>query len=250
MSNKTEILFESDGDIGMMFLNNPPHNYLYDPEFLDIKEVIKWITKNSFKGLIISGIGKHFSAGADLDNLFKSARNIEEFEKKINNGKKVLSFLENITIPTIAAISGICFGGGLELALSSHIRVCTDNSLFAFPESNYNLIPGLSGILKLYHICGSKKSLEIALSGNTFDANTALEYKIVDFITEKKDLINYCLEYLKTLTNNRPLSVINSIVASINNAKSLDIETAMKEETKMFCKLAYEEVTRDVDKDD
>ncbi|MBP7552089.1 MAG: enoyl-CoA hydratase/isomerase family protein [Spirochaetes bacterium] len=244
MSQKNEILFEKRESIGIIILNNPPHNYLYDPEFLDIKSVVKWITDNKLKGLILTGVGRNFSAGADLKTLFEQASDIKQIEKKISKGKKVLSFLENINIPTVAAINGICFGGGLEIALSCHIRVSSDNSLFAFPESNYSLIPGLGGLLKLYGICGVKKTLEIALSGNTFDASNALSNKIIDIIVPKNELIDYSVDYLKKLTANRDLEVINSIVVSLNNAKRLDIETGMKEETKLFCKLAYIEAKK------
>jgi len=59
----------------------------------------------------------------------------------MNKGKALLDYISNLNIPVIAAIKGSCFGGGLEIALACHIRVCTQNAMFAFPEVNINLMP-------------------------------------------------------------------------------------------------------------
>jgi enoyl-CoA hydratase/carnithine racemase len=133
------------GDIGLLTLNNPPQNYLTEPEFIPASELKKWIEDNGLKGLVITGSGRHFSGGAQLESVFSMAADEERMEGRMARGKELLRYIEELDIPVAAAISGVCFGGGLEIALACHIRICSENSLFAFPETNQGLMPGLGG---------------------------------------------------------------------------------------------------------
>ena len=228
--------------IGILTISNKPENYLESPEFIN-PELLKEITKtNSLKGLVICGEGRHFSAGANITKIYELANNEMNLGEKLNKGKEILSYIENLPIPTIAAIKGSCFGGGLEIALACHIRVCSKNALFAFPEANLNLMPGLGGTIRLPKLIGSKESIEMILPGDLIDAEKAFEIKLVDYIIHEKDVVGYSTDLLKKITKDRPVRVIHSIIKSINNAKLLSFDKAMQEETKMFCKLALDEV--------
>lgn len=133
MSDKKNITWEVDGSLGILTLNNPPENYLINPEFVSIDQLKSWLKEN-IKGLIITGAGRHFSGGADLNNLMELAKNENELFTNLSKGNDLLNYIDDLEIPVVAAISGVCFGGGLEIALSCDIRICTERSMFAFPE--------------------------------------------------------------------------------------------------------------------
>ncbi|OQX73427.1 MAG: hypothetical protein B6D61_12580 [Bacteroidetes bacterium 4484_249] len=244
MLNKEEnIEWVTDGEIGILKINNPPQNYLINPEFINI-ETLQEKLAGDIKGLVISGNGRHFSAGADLENIFNKTEKPEELKLNLIKGNKLLNYIENLEIPVIATISGVCFGGGFEIALACHIRVCTETSLFAFPEINSDLIPGMGGLQRMEKLTGKATTLELAFSGDTINASKAYDLKLVDYITEKNKALEFSVDLLKNIIKDRPLKVINMIMKSINNSNKMDIEKAMENDAEMFCELAVEEAKR------
>jgi enoyl-CoA hydratase/carnithine racemase len=157
---------------------------------------------------------------------------------QMQKGHKLLNFLQNLQLPTVAAISGACFGAGLEIALACHIRICTENSLFAFPESALGLIPGLGGCSRLLKLTSVEASMQLLFSGDVIDAQKAKNIGIVDQIVPNKQVKEFSIEYLNKLVADRPIKVIHSIVKSINNARFLPMEEALQKEAVMFCDLA------------
>jgi enoyl-CoA hydratase/carnithine racemase len=235
---------ETDGDIGILLLDNPPQNYLLTPEFIAIEELRGWINNNQIKGLVISGMGRHFSGGADLDSLYFMAENEQQLAESLEKGKRLLNYLEDMNIPVAAAINGVCFGGGLEIALACHLRIGSTKSLFAFPETNYNMIPGLSGTYRLRERLSFKDSLKMILSGDMINAEDALILKVIDTITEDENPLSYTINLLKKITEGRELKVINYVMQALKNSKKLPLEEAMHKETRMFCELARIESNR------
>lgn len=239
--NNVELI--KDGDIGILKLNNPPENYLINPEFIELN-LLKGFVESGIKGLIIAGVGRHFSAGADLKTIIKLADEPENLQNKLIKGNQLLNYIENLEIPVIAAINGVCFGGGLEIALSCHIRIASKKALFAFPETNHELIPGLNGIAKTQKLADKLNTLKLILSGDTINALTALELKLIDEITDQKNVLDFALTLLKSITFDRSLKIINTIMKSINNSRMLNYEDAMVKDAEMFCQLARDEAKR------
>jgi enoyl-CoA hydratase/carnithine racemase len=244
MKKSKIIEWEIKDNIGILKINNPPQNLLIEPNFLDINDLKIWISCNNIKGLIITGNKRYFSAGADKEKLFKIAKNTSILKNSLIKGFKILTYIENLLIPTISVINGACFGGGLEIALSTHFRICSTNSFFAFPETDLGLMPGLNGTIRLPKLIGNNKSLFMILSGEILDAEKALEFGIVDHIFPKNDTFDSSLNFIKKMTENRKIEVINSVIKSLNNSKKMSLEKAMKEEAKMFCSLALKEAKK------
>lgn len=244
MEQSKIIDWELIDSIGIITINNPPQNYLDEPDFVSLDRLKAWTSNKSLKGFIITGMGKHFSAGANKENINKFAAKTWNFQKKIKYGAKILNYIQNLPIPTIAAIKGACFGGGLEVALSCHIRVCSKNSLFSFPETDLELMPGLNGTIRLPRLIGMNKAIELILSGEIIDAEKAHKLNLVDHIVDSNEVFNYSLELIKKMTDNRHISVINSVVKALNNSNNLTLKKAIKQEMKMFCKLALEKALR------
>jgi enoyl-CoA hydratase/carnithine racemase len=244
MEKSDKISWEIRKDIGIITLDNPPENYLENPEFIPLEVIRKWTSYDYLKGILICGAGKHFSGGGKLENLFKMIREKEDLAAKMEGGKAVLCHLENLNIPVVSAIQGICFGGGLEIALASHIRVCTENSLFAFPEINHGILPGLGGTVRATELTGFQNSLKMIMAGDMINAEDALEMKLVDYIVPRAKLFDFSFSLLQKMTMDRPLPVIHAVMKALRNARTLPAEEAMKEETRLFCELALAESQR------
>ena len=238
MATASHNIWEKKGTTGIFRLNGYQGNYLSDPEFEDLSWLNERFSEPDLKAIIITGSGRHFSAGADLKRLGELATNEAMLISKMKAGKDLLDLIESTALPVVAEIQGACLGGGLEIALACHIRICSENALFAFPEIHHGIMPGLGGTYRLTNVVGPGKAAEIMLSGDVVNAQKALETGLVDYVVPDRDLRIYTLDYLERLTRDRDVDVIRSIMKSIHNAMHLDTDRALEEETRMFCALA------------
>jgi enoyl-CoA hydratase/carnithine racemase len=227
----------SKDHICFVWLDNKPSNYLDKPEFVNTETLNNIVVMNQCKAIVIAGRNRHFSAGANLDNLKLLAKN-GSLKEEISKGKKLLALLRSFNLPIIACIEGVCFGGGLEIVLNADVKIAGKKALFAFPESNLNLIPGLGGTLNLSKITGKAKALEIILAGNIIDAETAFELKIIDHLVEARSGLEKGLSLAKSLTENKDIEIIKAVVEAVRNASELPYEQALERETELFCMLA------------
>lgn len=233
-----EILFRNTDEIGILEIGTPPGNQLKHPAFVSRPSLENFITENRLKGLIITGMGRNFSTGADPETISEISSDPGLMQRELNEGKAVLTYIRNLNIPVIAAINRVCFGGGLEIALACHIRVASENALFAFPESNYGLIPGLNGTVRLPELTGLAWALQIILSGDTLDAPTALKTGLIDHLSPRDSAMEYTVALMNKMVHRRPLRVIHAVMQSMKNRIALTEKVAAEEETKLFCDLA------------
>ncbi len=179
--------------------------------FSEFGQIMEKIQKmKDLRGLVISGQGRHFSAGADLSQLLSLVKNESQVD---SSGKQVelAAFLdknyhtflsmEALEIPVISAIRGVCLGSALELALFSHFRFCGEDSVFALPETTYNLIPGIGGISRASKTCGKARAMEMVLRGNAFPASDAFEYGLVDRIVPKKQIVESAVGFIQKISS-------------------------------------------------
>ena len=237
MEESNIVSWERQGDIGILSISNGKKNYLDQPDFIDLDQLKKWSKEENLKGIIIRGIGRNFSAGANIENLQELAKDQNLLYGKMSKGKEILDFIDDLNIPVIAAINGVCFGGGLEIALACHIRVASERALFAFPETNHGLIPGLGGTYRLTQLVG-KGAYEIILNADMMNAEEAKKIGLVNHISELKDSFELASEKLQNMIKDRSVELIRAVMQSINNAKKMNREDALKTETELFCKLA------------
>ncbi|MFH1296144.1 MAG: enoyl-CoA hydratase/isomerase family protein [Bacteroidota bacterium] len=244
MESNRQIEWEIREGIGVLRINNPPENYLYEPEFVPLKSLKTWTTDPILKGILIHGKGKHFSAGGDLKRLFELVSKDQNLETKIAAGAAILNHLTSTDLPLVAAIHGVCFGGGLEIALACHIRVAAENSLFATPETSHGLLPGMGGTVRLPSVIGQTHALQMILSGDMISADEARRIGLIDFIVPRKEVYAFGFNLLRKMTKTIQPQVIRSVVKALRNAHYLPLEQAIAEETRIFCRLAREESLR------
>ena len=199
------ILFEFSDGIGHIILNSPPSNMMTVGFFSELGNLVGEMKEmNDLKAIIISGKGRHFSAGAQLDELIGlvdeeispecglTSGNLFDF---LNMNLETFLYFDKVNIPVISAIRGVCIGSALEFALFSHYRFCGEDSVFGLPETTFSLLPGIGGISKTVSLSGRSKALEIVLRGNIFPAEEALRLNLVDKIIPKKHVVSSAIEF-------------------------------------------------------
>jgi len=239
MKSDHRTILKRDGDIGLLEINNPPQNYLEQPEFVKLDELKKFVG-TEIKALVISGTGRHFCAGANIESIKDQIKDANVFHKQMEKGNRLLNYINDLEIPVVAAIRGVCFGAGLEIALACDIRICDESALFAFPEVNHDLFPGLGGVSRLIQLTGKSVALELVLEGDMINAKKASELQIIDKLAEKKQALDYSIVLAKKIINNRSLKVINAVMKSIHNSEKMNMDEVAKNDAEMFSKLAFE----------
>lgn len=237
MTEKSKHTWNREGAIGILGLPGTGP-YLQEPDFIPVEELKGYLDEPGLKGMIIRGAGRHFSAGADVVQLKKMARDEGLLYRKMSAGKALLTLIESAPLPVVAEINGACFGGGLEIALACHIRISSETALFSFPETGLGILPGLGGTASLPRVIGQGRAAEMLLNGDIINAARALEIHLVDHIAPAQTLHEFTLTYLRNLTHDRDVEVIRSVMRSLYNARSLSTAEALLEETRMFCDLA------------
>lgn len=172
-------------------------------------------TNPQIKSVILTGSGdKAFAAGADIKEF--SSFNENQAKKLSRDGQNVMNRMENCPKPIIAAVNGFSLGGGCELAMCCHMRIASENALFGQPEVNLGLIPGYGGTQRLIHLIGKGKAMELLMTADNIKADEALRLGLVNYVVEKSELINKCIEILTKINSKSPLA-IGKIVESVNS---------------------------------
>ena len=140
--------------------------------------------------VLCSGKKGTFVAGADI-NMLDACQSRDEVVALSRQGQRIFSLLEQLPIPIVAAIDGACLGGGLELAMACHARVCSDNSKTALglPEVQLGLLPGSGGTQRLPKLVGLQKALDMMLTGKQLRAKQALKSGLVDDVVPSSVLL-------------------------------------------------------------
>lgn len=177
-------LREEDGLLWVT-LDHPPHNLMGSSFFRGFEEVQERIQAPQVRGVVFTGVGRTFSKGADLRELKATYGSIgEEFVVQAN---KIFTDIEHLRKPVIAAINGACYGGGLELSLACHVRVCSDKARLGLPELTAGVVPGLGGITRMIRAIGEARAVELMLLGDLIPADQALAYGLVSRVFHAKD---------------------------------------------------------------
>jgi enoyl-CoA hydratase/carnithine racemase len=190
------ISWKIENDIGHLVMNQPPANTMTRHFFDELNVLTRNVIPDSdIKALIIYGHGRHFSSGADHCDLTNRIREKlptdypKELPDFLKETMQSFLFFEKLSIPSIAAIRGTCFGSALELALFCKYRICAEGTVIGFPETSFGLMPGCGGSIKLPSIVGRSKAIELIISGRNFSAQEAYDWGIVQKIVHRKMLI-------------------------------------------------------------
>jgi len=189
------------------------------------------INSKEVKGLIITGDGRAFSAGADLKRL-QDCDAVQGYEFA-RRGQEIFSRLENLTKPSIAAINGFCFGGGCELAMAATLRVAASDASFAQPEVKLGVIPGYGGTQRLARLVGEGRALDLCLTGRFIDAAEAKEWGLVNQVVERAELLITAVELMGLILAQGPLAV-SKVIQTIKQGNQLPLAAGLEMEALQF----------------
>lgn len=175
--------------------------------------------------IIITGSGeKSFVAGADIKEF--SDFNQEKAEELARTGQNNLfNKIENLNKPVIAAVNGFALGGGLELAMSCHIRYASDNAKLGLPEVTLGLIPGYGGTQRLPKLVGKGIANEMIFSAKMISSQKAKEIGLVNEVFPIEELLSKTKELASTIARNSPMAVSKAIKATNLSDTEIGFET-------------------------
>lgn len=231
MSN---IIVERNGAIEKLTINRPDKlNALNKATIQELGACVKAAEADSaVKAIIITGSGdKAFVAGADISEFYKFSK--EEAKALAKNGQdQLFDVVEKCGTPIIAAVNGFALGGGLELAMSCHLRVASENARMGLPEVSLGVIPGYGGTQRLAQLAGKGKAMELIFTAGMINAAEAYRLGLVNYVVPQEELITKCEEIASKIVKNSSIAISAAIRAV--NAGYTDGENGYEREIEEF----------------
>jgi len=227
---------ERDGMVAVVTIDHPPVNALSGPLLEELEaELVELDADEGVRAIVLKGAGERaFVAGADISE-FPSLR---EAAPQQNGGsargiQKLGARMDAAHTPFVAAIHGFCLGGGLELAMCCDIRVCSDDAQLGQPEIKLGLIPGGGGTQRLPRLVGLGRALLLNLTGDFVDAATAYEWRLVEKVVPREELLDTALGIARTIAARSPVSV--AVLRELaRTTRDLPLEEGLRREADGF----------------
>jgi enoyl-CoA hydratase len=189
----------------------------------------KFEEDKNIRVVIITGAGqKSFISGSDINELSErtTLTGIETSRLRQN----LLSRIENLSKPVIAAINGYAFGIGCEIAMACTFRIAAENSKLGQLEINLGIIPGAGGTQRLLRLVGISKTLEMVLKGEIIDAEKAYKIGLVNKVVPSSELMDEALKWAETIKGKSPIA-IKYALRSIYGGRDLSLSAGMELES-------------------
>lgn len=214
MSYQT-LLTDLQNNTLLITINRPDKlNALNKTVFDELDKVLDEVYSNrEIRSAIITGSGaKAFVAGADITEF--DGLTSDEGKLLARRGLHVFFRIEHSPKPIVAAVNGFALGGGCELAMACHFRIASQNARFGQPEVNLGLIPGYGGTQRLVQLVGKGRAIEMLITGNMIDADTALQYGLVNHVVPQEELLSKAIAILELVNTKAPIAVAKCIEAA------------------------------------
>ena len=213
--NYNNILIEHKEKIAVLTINRPNQlNALNKQTIAELSVAFKSLESNkNVRVIILTGSGeKAFVAGADIKEFFEF--DINQGKELSAHGHQILfDLVENLTTPVIAAVNGFALGGGLELAMSCHFRIASENAKLGLPEVTLGVIPGYGGTQRLAQLVGKGRAMEMIMTAKMITAPEALFLGLVNHVTTPEELLATCQKIAEKIANNSSTAIAGAITA-------------------------------------
>lgn len=241
----SELHVERRDDVALLRLDRPDRMNALSRGLLDelAEQGERLVNDTSLRAVVITGSGERaFSAGADL----KERAGLDEAQvlELLQLFRRAFGWLDELGIPSIAAINGVALGGGLELALACDLRVAHESALLGFPETSLAIIPGAGGTQRLPRIVGRAKATELILLARRLTAAEAHAIGLVHHvITGAANFIDAAFEYIEPIRNGAPIAQRAALKAL--RASELPLEEGLTAELRAYEDCLYSEDRRE-----
>jgi enoyl-CoA hydratase len=228
------VLYEKKDGIAYVTLNRPKVlNALNQRTWQDLRAAFEDARDDAtVRGIILTGAGdKAFIAGADISEIAHITA--VDAERSSRYGQDVLTLIENLGKPVIAAVNGFALGGGCETAMACTIRVASEHARFGQPEVSLGIIPGGGGTQRLPRLVGKGRALQLILSGAMITAPEAYRIGLVNEVVPATELIPRAEAILKQIFANAPVAIRFSLEA-VNRGLETSQAEGMALEASLF----------------
>ena len=222
----TSIVYEKDGAVGVVTLAKPPHNLMDNAVLDELASVYARAVGEGCRALLLRSSMRHFCAGADLGTIAGGTWDQDAL-------KTIWESLENVPIPTVAAVHGAALGGGFELALMCDIILAADTAKFGQPEIKLGVIPGAGGTQRLTRAVGKAKAMDLCLTGRMMDAAEAERAGLVARIVPAASLLEEAMKAAETIASMSLPSVMTA-KESVNRAYETTLTEGLRFERRVF----------------
>ena len=232
------ILTEMNGDVLVVTLHRPEKlNAMTHQMRVDLLDCVRCAEDDdAVRAIVFTGYGdRAFCAGANIPEL-KERTMASEIGNPATLRKELPTTVERLGKPTVAAINGHCYGAGLEFSLGCTIRIASDNALMGQPEIKLGQIPGSGGTQRLHRFVNLGWAMQLVLTGEAVDAETARSIGLVTEITSQQNLIPRALELARMLGSRAPLAFAAGRDAVLRSTES-DLITGIDYERKLYAML-------------
>jgi len=217
------IIAEKEDHLGFITIDRPKKlNALNKATIEELHEAFTDLNEDEeVRVIIITGSGeKAFVAGADISE-FADFDTSQGKELADMGQKRLFDLVAELSTPVIAAVNGFALGGGLELAMASHIRVASNNAKMGLPEVSLGLIPGYGGTQRLPQLVGKGLALEMITTGGMINADKAYAYGLVNHVVSQEELLSFCEDLGSKIARNSPMAIgaaIKAVNANYNES--------------------------------
>jgi enoyl-CoA hydratase/carnithine racemase len=236
------IIFATDGPIATIKLNRPDKlNAFGGPMREEILDVLaKLAADETIRVLVVTGEGRGFSAGGDIDHLkqLRETKDEQGFRRVLANGQAITKAMRSLAKPVIAAVNGPCAGAGFSFALGCDIRIASDAATFGASFARIGLHPDWGGSWFLPRLVGSANACELIFSGSMVTAQEAERIGLVNRVVPHDLLMPTVYELAATMAKNAP-RVLQLAKESIYRSLSSDVEAAFARETEVQTECFY-----------
>ncbi len=186
---ETLIIVQIESPLATVTLNHPPANIIRPALIEQLSAAIDRLRADrSVKAVVVTGAVGSFAAGADI-KVIASITSAAQGEALARTGQAVFDKIEQMPVPVIAAITGFCLGGGMELALACHLRVAGDRAKMGLPEINLGIMPGFGGTQRLTRLVGRSRAMELILTGDVINAQEAKTIGLVNRVVPESEVL-------------------------------------------------------------
>lgn len=219
--------------VATVILNRPPANALARGVILEVNELLDAVENDdAVRAILLKGEGRFFSAGADIKE-FTSITSGAAFSELASSGQTIFERVETFSKPVIAAIHGAALGGGLELAMSCHIRLVADNAKLGLPELQLGLIPGFAGTQRLPRYVGFAKAAEMLLTSDPISGIEAAQLGLANHAYPEEELFEQANKLAVKIAKKSPIAVKNAL-EMLQFAKPASYYEGVKAEANAF----------------
>ncbi|MFL5827073.1 MAG: enoyl-CoA hydratase/isomerase family protein [Thermoleophilaceae bacterium] len=189
--------FERDRDVGVVVIDQPPLNLFGDEMFRDLDAAVREAERSDIRGLLIRAEGKYFTGGVDVH--FFDDKTPEQMTEAFDGWVGLVHRLEDMPIPTMSSVQGLCLTAGLELSLGCDLIFAAESARFGLVETVIGLTPAMGGTQRMAERAGPARAREFVMSGDIYAAATLEGWNVVNRVVPGHRLAEESMEFMQRL---------------------------------------------------